>query len=207
MKPWRDKLMATTRGRVLSLLRRGPRTVNDLADALELTDNAVRLHLAALERDGLIDQEGVRRGVGKPAHVYHLTAEADSLFQKAYAAVLADVLGFLRDRHGAAELQTVLRSIGEQAGARSRSQAAQLGDRVREAAAVLTELGGLAEVVEEPDAFIIRGYSCPLAAVVEAVPETCALAEELVSNVVGSTAHECCDRTGVVPRCQFSIPR
>ena len=45
---WKDRVLGSTRGRVIALLRRGPRTVNELADDLGLTDNAVRTHLSAL---------------------------------------------------------------------------------------------------------------------------------------------------------------
>src|SRR4051812_9605396 len=95
-KRWKQRLLGSTRGRIITLLRRGERTVNELADALGLTDNAVRTHLAALERDGLAALRGVRRGIGKPAHVYALTPEAESLFPGAYAAVLSTLLDALR---------------------------------------------------------------------------------------------------------------
>ena len=77
-----QRFFASTRGQIITLLRRSSRTVDELAQALDLTDNAVRAHLATLERDGLVQQRGVRRGSGKPASVYDLTVEADQLFQK-----------------------------------------------------------------------------------------------------------------------------
>ncbi|HUF49844.1 MAG TPA: ArsR family transcriptional regulator [Longimicrobiales bacterium] len=203
-RPWRERILASTRGRVLSLLRWGPRTVNELASALELTDNAVRLHLSSLERDGLIEQEGVRRGGGKPAHVYRLTGEADSLFPKAYATVLSEVLAYVREEQGDEGLELFLRQVGRRAGARARAGAPTLRDRVDAAVALLGELGGLAEVEAAGDALIIRGFSCPLAAIVGANPEACALAAELVSGVVGVPVHECCER-GEVPRCSFLV--
>ncbi len=43
----------STRGQIVGLLRRGVGTVEELASELEVTDNAVRAHLATLERDGL----------------------------------------------------------------------------------------------------------------------------------------------------------
>ena len=46
---------------MVQLLRRASRTVEELAQALGLTDNAVRAHLATLERDGLVRQGGLRR--------------------------------------------------------------------------------------------------------------------------------------------------
>jgi predicted ArsR family transcriptional regulator len=44
----------STRGRVVTLLRRSGRTVEELARELGLTDNGVRAHLATLERDGVV---------------------------------------------------------------------------------------------------------------------------------------------------------
>ena len=44
---WRARLFKSTRGKILELLRTREFTVNELADELRLTDNAVRAHLAA----------------------------------------------------------------------------------------------------------------------------------------------------------------
>ncbi|HEX7176746.1 MAG TPA: ArsR family transcriptional regulator, partial [Pyrinomonadaceae bacterium] len=74
-----ERFFDSTRGRIVSLLRDGSKTVNDLASKLELTDNAVRAHLLTLERDGLVRQSGVQRGARKPHFAYELTAEAERL--------------------------------------------------------------------------------------------------------------------------------
>ena len=44
--PWKQRFFSSTRGRIVALLRRTSRTVDELAQALDLTDNAVRAHLA-----------------------------------------------------------------------------------------------------------------------------------------------------------------
>ncbi|HEU5431514.1 MAG TPA: ArsR family transcriptional regulator, partial [Thermomicrobiales bacterium] len=85
---WDRRFFASTRGQVVTLLRQGERTVDDLARALGLTDNAVRAHLTALERDGLIRQGEPRRTGGKPAFTWTLAPAADRLFPKPYGAVL-----------------------------------------------------------------------------------------------------------------------
>ena len=59
---WDKRFWSSTRGRIVLLLRRGSRTVHELAVALGLTDNAVRTHLTALERDGLVAPSGTRPG-------------------------------------------------------------------------------------------------------------------------------------------------
>ncbi|MFL5666689.1 MAG: ArsR family transcriptional regulator, partial [Ktedonobacteraceae bacterium] len=53
-----ERFFTSTRGHIITLLRRAGHTVDELARALQLTDNAVRSHLATLERDGLVRQSG-----------------------------------------------------------------------------------------------------------------------------------------------------
>ena len=88
---WRTRLLESTRGQILQLLRVKDRTVNELAGALRLTDNAVRAHLTSLERDGLLCQSGIQHGFRKPHATYALTAEAEQILPKAYGTLL-DIL-------------------------------------------------------------------------------------------------------------------
>src|SRR4051794_38712284 len=106
------RFFASTRGQVVTLLRRGDRTVDDLARALELTDNAVRAPLSALERDGLVRQGGVRRGRGKPAYSYELTAEAERLFPKADGPLLRLLLDVLAEQLPSKAFDDVLNEVG-----------------------------------------------------------------------------------------------
>jgi predicted ArsR family transcriptional regulator len=95
-----DTQKQKTRARVIELLRGGRKTVDELAAALGLTDNAVRMHLAGLERAGLVRAEGVRRSgmAGKPATIYEIAPEAEPGFSRAYAPVLATLVEVLGDR-------------------------------------------------------------------------------------------------------------
>jgi predicted ArsR family transcriptional regulator len=60
-------------------------------------------------------------------------------------------------------------------------------------------------VTQEDGNFLIQGYSCPLADLVAEHPQTCQLAEALVSELVGRNVLECCER-GDRPRCAFRVP-
>ena len=75
---------------VLDRVRRGDHSVNALALALGITDNAVRLHLAALVRDGLVWRRGVRHSgrAGQPAAEYGLAAAGEIALSAAYAPAL-----------------------------------------------------------------------------------------------------------------------
>jgi len=203
---WNDRLMGSTRGRVITLLRRSEHTVNELADALGLTDNAVRMHLAGLERDGLVALRGVRRGVGKPAHVYALTPDADSLFPRAYGVVLRTLLHALRLRLPAAEVDALVAEVGARLGGAFGRAGGDLSSRAEAAVAVLAELGGVAEARVEGGVAQIRGFGCPLREAVDGHPEVCRIAAALLSEVVGYEVTECCDRDhGEAPSCRFTF--
>jgi len=202
-----EKFFASTRGQIVVLLRRSGRTVEDLARALDLTDNGVRAHLAILERDGIVRQRGsVRRssGGGKPAYVYELTQEAEDLFPKAYEPVLRRLLDTLSNQLGPEESEALLRSVGRRLAEEHSTRADGSHARLEAAVAVLNELGGLAELEERDDAVVIRGYSCPLAGVTPDHPEVCRMAETLIAELAGVPVHERCDR-GERPRCCFEI--
>ncbi|MEO7359916.1 MAG: ArsR family transcriptional regulator, partial [Gemmatimonadaceae bacterium] len=105
-----SRFLETTRGQVVALLRRADLTVDELAAALGLTDNAVRNHLSALERDGLVRSGGVRRGAGagKPAVVYELHPRTGTLLSRAYPPVLAVLLDVLGEQLSADASEKVL---------------------------------------------------------------------------------------------------
>src|SRR5262247_3931031 len=111
------RFFESTRGQIVSLLRRSDCTVNELAEELELTDNAVRAHLLTLERDGLVRQGGVQRGHRKPHFAYELTPEAEQLFTKAYDALLNVLLSVLKERLAPDELGEVLGEVGRRTAA------------------------------------------------------------------------------------------
>jgi DeoR family suf operon transcriptional repressor len=202
-----QRFLETTRGQILALIRRGRQTVEELAAALELTDNAVRNHLATLERDSLIQQAGVRRssGAGKPALLYQLHPDAEVLFSRAYPSVLTTVVESIVNACPPDQIDELLRDAGRrlarQAGGRATGT---LENRVRTAAAALTALGGDMTVAREERSLRIRGSGCPLSAAVSKQPGLCRAVETMVSEVAGAHARTCCEH-GERPRCCFAI--
>jgi predicted ArsR family transcriptional regulator len=201
------KFFESTRGRMVTLLRRGGQTVDELAKVVGLTNNGVRAHLATLERDGVVRQRGSVRsasGGGKPAYVYELTAEAEDLFSKAYEPVLGQLLKVLFEGLGAEESEALLRGAGHRMAEERGVPDGGLHARLEAAVAVLNELGGLAELEELEGGLVIRGYSCPLGALTPDHPEVCGMAETLIAGLAGVPVRERCDRR-VKPRCCFEV--
>jgi DeoR family transcriptional regulator, suf operon transcriptional repressor len=195
-----------TRARVIELLRQGHHTVDELAQALQLTDNAVRMHLSALERAGVVRSDGVRRSgaAGKPATIYHIAPEAESSFSHAYAPLLASLVATLGQRFSPAELETVLRSAGKRLGEAQPRPTGNLQKRVREASDVLNQLGALFTVEGENGTAVVRGGSCPLSVAVRQRTETCHAVEELLTVLVGANVQRRC-QLGDKPTCCFEV--
>jgi predicted ArsR family transcriptional regulator len=216
MRWWETSVGGRARGRIIALLRRRPHSVEELAADLDVTDNAVRAHVQALERADIVRAAGVRRAgtVGKPATMYEINDEAESLLSSAYAPVLRELLTALSDRLAPAALDDLFRDVGRrlaQANGVAPGQPApanpkQLDTRVRAAAALLEALGSEVEVERTKDSYFVRGFACPISSAVAVQPKVCHAVEELVAGVVGVAVTECCDRTGRA-RCCFEIDR
>jgi predicted ArsR family transcriptional regulator len=202
------RLLETTRGQVVSLLRRAPMTVEELARQLDLTDNAVRAHLATLERDGLVRQSGVRRppAAGKPAALYELHPDAEPLFSRAYAPFLSVLLEELADQMSRDRIEAILERMGRRLAADSLPPAtAPLEARLHVAVDLLNSLGGMASIEERGGMRVIQGCGCPLSVAVSRRPEICRAVEALLSAVVGVQVRQCC-RQGDRPSCCFEVP-
>ncbi|HEX6927265.1 MAG TPA: ArsR family transcriptional regulator [Longimicrobiaceae bacterium] len=201
---WIGRLLGGTRAQLLRLLRRSRRSINELAAGLGITDNAVRTHIASMQRDGMVRSAGVERGTGgKPAQLYEITPEAEEMFPKAYGTILNLLLDLLQERIGPEEVRELLREAGIRAAGVAPPDGSE-EERVQLAADVLRRLGGDVEVERVPEGWRIRGFGCPLSGVVREHEEACSLAESLVERVSGLPARECCER-GERPRCSFLI--
>ena len=200
------RFFRSTRGRIVTLLRGTKKTVNELSEELELTDNAVRAHLLSLERDGLITQAGIQRGARKPHFAYELTDESEHLFPKAYDSLLNQLITTLKGRLTPGELENVLREVGRSlAGAHTLGvENGDMDRRLEKALAALEAIGGAARIDKDGGKCVIRSEGCPLAAAVTEHPEVCRLAETLLSEIIGVEVQEHCEREGT-PRCRFEV--
>jgi predicted ArsR family transcriptional regulator len=202
---WQRQHDKTTRNRIIALLRRGQRSVEELAESLGLTDNAVRAQLASLEREKVVARAGVRRdgAVGKPAALYGIAPDSSALFSSAYPPVLAAVLAELADRMTSKQLEGLLRRAGTRLAAVLPAHAG-FDQRVRASATFLTSMGADADLVQTHDGYEIRGHGCLLSDAVSECPATCAVLEQLLREVTQGDVTECCDRSGA-PSCRFLI--
>jgi predicted ArsR family transcriptional regulator len=148
----------------------------------------------------------VRRGpgAGKPASVYDLTGDAETRLSRAYAPVLTALLEELSTRLPASDAEALMRKAGSRLAAALPARSAAREDRVREAAALLNELGGDITIERGPQGIRIRGSGCPLSATVARRPEACRAVQGLLAEVIGTRVKLCCERQPR-PRCCFTV--
>ena len=203
---FKQRFFESTRGRIVAYLRGADATVNDLAEHLGLTDNAVRSHLLSLERDGLVKQSGLRKGSRKPHFAYQLTSDGEHLFPKAYDALLNQFMTVFKDRLAPKVFKDALHAVGRSLAAEQHrvSRKLSLERRAQSALQTLEAIGGSPRLEKSDGELRITSQSCPLASVVAEHPETCQMVETLISELVGVKTTEQCDRTET-PRCCFVL--
>jgi predicted ArsR family transcriptional regulator len=181
--------------------------VDDIASTLELTASAVRAQITAMERDGVVQRAGRRVGTTRPSAVFELTPEVEQLLSQAYAPFLAELVGVFAAALPARDFDRLMRQVGaglaDQLPLRVRPSSG-LAARVTAASELLnTELGAVTHV-EANGKYVIRGASCPLAAVTGKHPAVCRALESMLSELIGARVEECCQRDGR-PQCCFEI--
>ena len=191
-------------GKVLALLRHGPSTVEQLAKALRLTDNAVRNQLRKLEDLGLATRTGSRPGASKPSALYGITLDGQVQFSTLYLPVL---MQFVRVAEGQCERRQ-LESFMIETGAALASTYPRPGgavkNRVQVAARLLSSFGGVSEVRARNGTLTIRSASCPLAALTSENPAACKVLEGFLKQYLGAPVSVCCDVEDE-PRCCFEV--
>jgi predicted ArsR family transcriptional regulator len=204
----RQQLLDTSRGRIVTLLRAGSLAVDDIAQTLGLTPSAVRAQIAAMERDGVVQRVGKRRGTTRPFQVFELTPEIEQLLSKAYVPLLTQLVRVFADALPPEQVESLLRTTGKGL-ARELSQGKRLprglNSRAAAASAMMNEHLGAMTHVEGNGEIVIRGAGCPLAALTGKHPGVCLAMESLVAEIVGVPVRECCDREHR-PRCCFVVP-
>lgn len=180
-----------TRRAIVKLLKtEGPLGSAQLAERLGLTAMAVRLHMYALQGEGMVTAEDRPVPVGRPAKSWRLTREADRHFPEAYAELSVALIDAMQETFGAEGLNRVLVSRcarqREEYGKRIRT-ADSLEKKLKELAQVRTEEGYMAEVrrEEEGGGFLLVENHCPICAAANACQGFCSTELDLFRSVLG----------------------
>ena len=170
-----------SRQKLLRVLLQAPQgsTVGQICDALRVTHNAVRQHLAALVSMGLVAHGHSRATGGRPQACYLLTAAGRDLFPRNYDLIAGKVIEHLLASDGPAQVQALLGAMGrELGGAAAAATAVGGGEDGDDAVAIsladqLEALGYEAQAVRHGEELQVEAHNCVFHALAQRHPEVC----------------------------------
>lgn len=178
-----------TRTRILHALlehKRSGLTLDELADRLDISRNAVRQHVSILERDGLVEVAGRRTATGgRPSRAYGLTAAGMERFPRQYDMLAEGMIATLSDQLGDTALDSILARLARHIAEGRREELAALPEEERKRAiiALMNELGYDARL--QPDG-TIAAFNCVFHKIAAKTRAVCRYDEKLLTALLGS---------------------
>lgn len=183
------------RRQILVHLRRdGPSSPDQLASRIGASRTGILQQLRALEEAALVRHEVERHGVGRPRHVYDVTADAQDLFPTNYEGLAAGLLQAIGAVGGPELVDEVFAARRRQMGGWMRRELetrvgpdAPLADRVAALADVQDGLGYLCEASRlEDGTVVLREHNCAILEVARGTGAACDAELALFSEVLGA---------------------
>jgi predicted ArsR family transcriptional regulator len=182
------------RREILVRLREGgPASPDRLASDLRASRTGVLQQLRALEAAALVTHATERHGVGRPRHLYDVTAEAQDLFPSNYDGLATSLLDAIAAVGGTDLVGQVFEarrhSLGDRVRRRLDEQlgpGASLTDRVRELAVIQDEQGYLAESLVVEDGFVrLVQHNCAIHRIAAGEPAACQAELDMFRDLLG----------------------
>ncbi|MBS2000864.1 MAG: MarR family transcriptional regulator [Candidatus Obscuribacterales bacterium] len=178
-----------TQEAVLVFIKRmGEVTVADLCKELGITSMAVRRHIAALQKDGLVHSRIVRQSRGRPTYHYKLTEKAEGLFPTGFQNLAVDLLDVVYEQSGDTGVMDLLSRRNDKMADRFKSRVIgkDMKGKVAEVAKIFSENGYMTEWETLPDGnFIIFQRHCAVHDLALQYQQLCVLEPQLMENLLG----------------------
>jgi Predicted transcriptional regulator len=179
---------------LVHLRQSGPTSPDSLATMLGASRTGVLQQLHALEDTGLVSHAAEKHGVGRPRHLYDVTADAQELFPTDYGGFASGLVKAIEAIGGDDLVEQVFAARRRQIGDRIRRRMAErlpanagLEDRVRVLATLQDEAGYLAEAIISADGTLrLREHNCAIDKIARRTQAPCEAELTLFREVLGA---------------------
>ena len=183
--------MPITRNLVLKhLLNHQRSTITELAKAVKINPISVRHHISRLEKEGMVDSEEERHGVGRPRRVYFLTEAGVEHFPGRTVRFTNRLLDELKTQLPADGYQKLFAQVASQATTELPDAAEidklNLDERLRLLKGWLTNEGFNVHVHRGENEVVIKETNCPYYYVGQAHSEVCAVDRALIAKALSA---------------------
>lgn len=203
--------METTRDQVFRIVRgHKEATVNQIAETLGVTHQAVRRHLDVLRADGMIEARQVRHGVGRPSLVFTVTERGAEASGRSYLQLLSRLVRHIeKEPEGERRqmLEEMFAGIAQEVAAEhvAEVRGQTLDERVAQVTRAL-EAEGIADGwSKEGDVFHIHNSECPYLQLAELSDVPCRSDRQSIELLVGAAVEQTRRIVDGAPACQYVI--
>lgn len=197
------------RGEILLQLKlRSGATSSELAECLSCSLNAVRHHLKELEAEGVVGYDRTHRGVGAPAHTYHLTDSGHALFPERYQSTVNDLIDHVVRNEGREAAVALLTQRYDALSRRLTAELSQLSagaPRGEVIARVLAEEGYMATWHDGEAGGLLTEHHCPHQLIAERFPEICAAEHAVLTTAFGAEVDRRSRIAGGCGTCSYQV--
>jgi predicted ArsR family transcriptional regulator len=208
VEEYTSKKKRTTRDVILHTIKSSPQsTVEELAEAADISPVTVRHHLNALQAEGSIEASSVRRKVGRPYYVYSLSERGQELFPKRYVRLTHRLLDEMKDRLPDEVIGEIFNGVVESVLEEHRGEFEHLPleKRLDYLVELLSDEGFLSTWETTPGGYRLVEYSCPYLSIGSTHTEVCNFDTQLMSGVLQlNVQQDSCMLQGA-HCCQFTI--
>jgi len=212
--------MERTRDEVIRILHeQGARSAAELAQAVGVSEGAMRRHLDIMAADGLIATRLERQPRGRPVTRYLLSEAGEEQTASGHYARLLDriypaLAGLPREavdgRTGEELLEQLFRGVAEEVARSHASEVAESGalaERVGQVAIALREEGILNDVVDEGEFFRLRNVGCPYRSTAEEAPAACSADRYTIELLLGERVEQLSTIVDGHPTCEYLVQK
>jgi predicted ArsR family transcriptional regulator len=189
------------------------KTIIEIADAVDLSTNAVRKYLFELEKDNYVVSHTQKREVGRPVVLYSLHSNALDLFPKAYAEFTVSLISELKKELGESRTRKILSEVGKTIGKEikisltDKPDQSSLEQRIISLVKIFEDYGKFPTILDDKEYYYVRNSNCLLFSIVKEHSILCEVDHNIVKTLLNSQPEkQQCLKNGD-PFCQYRIKK
>ncbi|MBX8635349.1 MAG: ArsR family transcriptional regulator [Thermoplasmata archaeon] len=154
-------MLGESKAKIIASLGEGEKTGQQLAGLLGINTTAVREHMDALERMGIISSRFVNLGVGRPRKVYHLTPLGVELLPKHYDTLLNVLMRKIHEKSGDVLLSQLISEVVKDFNKDSEGESTlPVEERISKVVNFLNMMGFMATVEKDGEKTFVVRHNC-----------------------------------------------
>lgn len=203
--------ISSRKNQILDLLlkQRSGLSIDEIANALDISRNAVQQHFSSLEKDNYITTGKLKKTAGRPVQTYVLTEKGINSFPKQYAWFSELILTDLKNEMGSEAFARYMEKLGSTLSQSllPRFEGKQTEERVSELITIMQDLGfqATSSKTTNNSGYTIKACNCIYHDLAQKHEEICELDKKLISTLLGKETElvECMAKGGSL--CSFKI--